>query len=203
MKVLNHKSTDGAQNECGATEGIDANLGLHLVRGFGVKSLKAKSAELSGLAAAGSWRFTRANLNLVAEFVTFELTGVHGSGVVAAWSNGSPSADSLGRGNNGQRVTNVDVYDFVPTDGNCCEWIRDNHALIENFNFWSNENQVGRENAGYGPQTARDGGQGFFGQPQCDGEQRAKGKHQPSKNVATSRSKDLSITHVSIIAGDK
>lgn len=203
MKVLNHKSTDGAQNECGATEGIDANLGLHLVRGFGVKSLKAKSAELSRLAAAGSWRFTRANLNLVAEFVTLELAGVHGSGVVAAWRNGSPGADSLGRGNNGQRVTNVDVYDFVPTDGNCCEWIRDNHALIENLDFWSNENQVGGDGASRSPKASSDGGQGFFAHPQCHGEHRAKGKHQPSKNVATSRSKDLSITHVSIIAGDK
>ncbi len=203
MKALNHKSTDGAQNECGAAEGVDANLRVHLVRGFGVKSLKAKPAELSGLAAAGSWRLTGANLSRVAEFVTFELTGVHGSGVVAAWSYCCPRSDALCWSHDGQGVANVDADHFVPTDGNCCEWICENHAFIENFNLWSNENQVRRENAGYGPQASRDGGQGFFGQPQCHGEQRAKGKHQPSKNVAASGSKNLSITHVSIIAGDK
>lgn len=203
MQVLDYKSTDGAQQESGAAYGIDAHLGFHLAGGFWVKGLESQAAQLSGLAAAGSWGFSGANLNLVAEFVSLELAGVHGSGVVSTGRNRSPRADSFTWSNDGQRVSDIDVNDFVPADRNRGEWIRENHAFVEDFNFWSNENQVRSNAAGYGPQGAGDGGQGFIGQPERHSEQRAKGKNQPSQNVATTGSKTLSITHVSIIAGDK
>lgn len=203
MKVLNNEGTNGAQDERGAAYGIDANLGFHFVRSFGVKSLEAKSAELSGLAAAGSWRLAGANLNLVAELVAPEFTWVNGSGMVAARCDSSPGSDALCWGDDGQGVSNVNVNHFVPANGNRSEWVCDDHAFVENFNLWSNENQVCRDDAGYGPEAARDSGQGFFGQPQSRSEQRADGQHQPGQNVAAPRSKNLSITHVSIIAGDK
>lgn len=203
MKVLDYEGTDGAQDQRGAAEGIDANLGFHLVRGFGVKGLKAKSAELSGLAAAGSWRLAGANLNLVAELVSLELTAVNGSSVVATRSNGSPRSDALSRSHDGQCVTHIDVNYFVPTDSNRSERIGDNHAFIEDFNLWSDENQVSRDYAGYGPKAARNGRYDFFGQPESRGQQRAENQYQSGKNVAAARSKNLSITHVSIIAGDK
>ena len=203
MKVLNYEGTNGAQDQRGAANGIDANLGFHFVRRFGVKGLKAKSAELSGLAAAGSWRLAGANLDLVAELVALEFTRVDGSGMVATGCNSSPRSYALGWGHYGQGVSNVDVNHFMPANGNRSEWVSDDHAFVENFNLWSNENQVGRDDAGHGPKAARDGGQGFFGQPQSRSEQRADGQHQPGQNVAAPRSKNLSITHVSIIAGDK
>lgn len=203
MKVLNYKSTDGAQDECGAANGIDTNLGFHFVRSFGVESLKAKSAELSGLAATSSWRLAGANLDLVAEPVSLEFTRVNSSSVVTTGSNSSPRSDALSRSNDGQGVANIDVHHLVPANGNRREWVSDNHALVENLNLWSNENQVGRDDAGHGPKAARNGQQGFFGQPQSCGEQRAEGQNEPRQDVATARSKNLSITHVSIIAGDK
>lgn len=203
MKVLNYESTNGAQDERGAAKGIDANLGLHFVRGFGVEGLKSKSAELSGLAAAGSWRLTGANLHLVAELVTLEFARVNSSSVVSPGSNSSPRSDALSWRHDGQGVANIDVDHFVPTNGNRGEWVGDDHAFVEKFNLWSNENQIGRDDAGHSPQAARDGWQGFFGQPQRHCEQRTEGQYEPSKNVATARSKNLSITHVSIIAGDK
>ena len=203
MKVLNYKGTYGAQDKRGAAQGVDANLCFHLVHGFGVKGLEAKSTELSGLAAAGSWRFTGANLNRIAELETLELASVHGSGMISTWCDSSPGADSLRCGNNGQRVSNVDLYHSVPTDGNRSKRVGDNHTLIEDFDFWSNKDQIGGDRTRRSPEAARDGRDCFFGQPQRRGKQRAEGEHQPGKNVATSRSKDLSITHVSIIAGDK
>ena len=203
MKVLNYESTNGAQDERGAADGIDANLGFHFVRSFGVESFEAKSAELSGFAAAGSWRLAGANLNLVAELVALELAGVNGASMVTAGRNRSPRRDSLPWGHDGQGVANVDVDHFVPTNGNRSERVGDNHAFIEDFNLWSNENQVGRDYAGKGPKAARDGEPGFFGQPERHSEQRGQGQYQPGQDVATTRSKNLSITHVSIIAGDK
>ena len=203
MNVLNYESTYGAQDESGAANGIDSNLSLHFVRGFGVKGFEAKSAELSGLAAAGSWRFTGTNLNLVAELVSLQLAGMDGSSVVATGSNCSPRADSFAWSHDGQCVSNIDIDYLVPTNGNRGEWVRDNHTLIEDFDLWSNEDQVSRDAAGDRPKAARDGWQGFFGQPQGYGKQKAKGKYQSGQEVATAGSKNLSITHVSIIAGDK
>jgi hypothetical protein len=203
MNVLNYESTYGAQDESGAAYGIDSNLSLHFVRGFGVKGFEAQSAELSGLAAAGPWRFTRTNLNLVAELVSLQLAGMDSSSVVATGSNCSPRADSFAWRHDGQGVSNVDVDDLVPTNGNRGERVREDHALIEDFNLWSNENQVRSDAAGNRPKAARDGWQGFFGQPQGYGKKKAEGKYQSGQYVATARSKNLSITHVSIIAGDK
>ena len=203
MKVLNYESTNGAQDERGAANGVDANLGFHFVWSFGVKSLKAKSAELSGLAAASSWRLAGANLNLVAELVTLEFARVNSSSVVATGSNSSPRSDALRRSNDGQGIANIDVDHFVPANGNRGEWVGDNHAFVENLNLWSNENQVSRDDAGSRPQTARDGGQRFFGQPKGYREHGAQDQNKAGQNVATARSKNLSITHVSIIAGDK
>ena len=203
MNVLNNERRYGAKNERGAAEGIDLNSSLHFVGGIRVESFKAKSAELSGLAAAGSWGFSGANLHLVTELVALELAGMNCSGVVAAWSNRSPGTNSLSWSNNGQRVANVDVDDLVPSDCNRGEWVGDNHAFIEDFDLWSNENQVCREHERCGPKAARNSGQNILGQPQSRGQQRAQCEHQAGENVATARSKDLSITHVSIIAGDK
>ena len=144
MKVLNNEGTNGAQDQGGAANGIDANLSLHFVRSFGVKSLKAKSAELSGLAAARSWRFAGANLNLVAEPVALELAGVNGASVVAAGRDSSPRSDSLRWSHDGQGIANIDIHHLVPTDGNRSERIGDNHAFIEDFNLWlsAEENPV-------------------------------------------------------------
>lgn len=203
MKVLNYESANGTQDERGAADGVDANLGFHFVWSFGVKSLKAKSAELSGLAAASSWRLAGANLNLVAELVALEFARMNSSSVVATGSNSSPRRNSLRRGNDGQGIANIDVDHLVPANGNRGEWVGDNHAFVENLNLWSNENQVSRDDAGCSPQAAGDGGQGFFGQPQCCGEHGAQGQNKSGQYVATARSKNLSITHVSIIAGDK
>ena len=203
MKVLNYESTYGAQDESRAAEGIDSNLGFHFVRSFGVKGFKSKSAELSGLAAASSRRLSWANLNLVAELVALEFAGVNGSSVVPAGRNRSPRSYALRGSDDGQCVSDIDIDYFVPSDGNRSEWVGDNHTFIKDFNLWSNENQVRRDHAGDSPKAARDGGQGFFGQPESHGEQRGQGQDESGQNVATARSKNLFITHVSIIAGDK
>jgi hypothetical protein len=91
----------------------------------------------------------------------------------------------------------------VPTDRNRGEWIGDDHAFIENFDLWSNENQVCREHERCSPKAAGNRVLNILGQPQSRGHQRAQGEYQAGKNVGTARSEDLSITHVSIIAGDK
>ena len=203
MNVLNHERRYGAKNERGAAEGIDLNSSLHFVGGLWVESFKPKSAELSGLAAAGSWGFSRTDLNLVAELVTLEFAGVNGSRVVAAGGHGSPSADSLCRGNDGQRVSNVDVYDLVPTNSECREGVSNYDAFVEDFDLWSNKDQVSADHASCCPQAARNRGQRRFGQPEGGCEKTAQRHNQAKQYVASSRSKDLSITHVSIIAGDK
>ena len=203
MKVLNYESTYGAKDESGAANGIDSNLRFHFAGGFWVKSFESKSAELSGLAAAGSWGFSGANLHLVTEFVSLEFAGMNCSGVVRAGSNRSPGTNSLSWSNNGQRVANVDVDYLMPTDCNRSEWVGDNHAFIEDFDLWSNENQVCSEHECCGPKASGNSGLNILGQPQSRGQQRAQREHQAGKNVATARSEDLSITHVSIIAGDK
>ena len=203
MKVLNNERRYGAHNERGSAEGIDLNSSFHFVGGLWVESFKAKSAELSGLAAAGSWGFSGANLHLVTEFVSLEFAGMNCSGVVTAGSNRSPGTNSLSWSNNGQRVANVDVDYLMPTDCNRSEWVGDNHAFIEDFDLWSNENQVCSEHECCGPKASGNSGLNILGQPQSRGQQRAQREHQAGKNVATARSEDLSITHVSIIAGDK
>ena len=203
MKVLNNERANRAQNERSSAHGVDADLRLHFVGGFGVESLEAKATELSGLAAAGSWGFSRTDLHLVAEPVTLEFAGVNGSRVVAAGGHGSPSADSLCRGNDGQRVSNVDVNDLVPTNGESREGVSNYDAFVEDFDLWSNKDQVSADHASCCPQAARNRGQRSFGQPEGGCEKTAQRHNQAEQYVATSRSKDLSITHVSIIAGDK
>lgn len=203
MKVLNHKGTDGAKEQRADTQCVESDLGLHFATGFGVVSIETKSAKLGSLAAAGSWGFTGANLNLVAELVTLELAGMHSSSMVATGSNGSPSADSLGCGNNGQRVSNIDVNHFVPADCDGSEWVGNDNTFIEDFNLWVNENQVCADAESDSPQAARDRQQRTLGQPECYGQGRAEHEYQTSQHKAASRSKDLFISHVSIIAGEK
>ncbi|MEY3846514.1 MAG: hypothetical protein RJA66_781 [Actinomycetota bacterium] len=203
MKVLNHKGANGANEQCADTQCIESDLGFHVAAGFGVISLEAKPAKLSSLTAAGSWGFTGANLNPVAELVTLEFAGVNGSSVVATGGHGRPSADSLGSSNNGQRVSNIDVDDLVPTDCDRSEWVGYDNAFIEDFHLWLDENQVGTDAEGERPQASRDGQQGAFGQPEGYGQERAEHEHEASQHKAASRPKDLFISHVSIIAGEK
>jgi hypothetical protein len=203
MKVLNYKRTNGANDQRGRAEGVELNLSLHVVTGFEVERLESKPAKLSGLTAAGSWGFARTNLNLVAEFVALELAGMHGSSVITTGSHSRPSTDSFGGCNNGQRVSNIDVDNLVPPNGNRSEWVRDYNAFIEDFNFGANEHQVCADAEGCRPQASGDGEHNTLGQPKCGCQDGAQCENQTSQHVAASRSKDLSITHVSIIAGEK
>jgi hypothetical protein len=202
MKVLKHKSAGSANHKCSDSDGAVANLGFHLGQ-LRAKRFEAKSAELSGLAAAGSRRLAGANLHSVAEFVTTEFAGMHGSGVVPTGSDGSPGADSLRRGDYGQGISNINVNNLVPTNGNRGEWVCYDNTFIEDVDLGANEHQVGADGACSSPEGSRNSHQQMFGKPQGDRKQQAKGKDKASQNITASRSKSLFITHVSIIAGEK
>jgi hypothetical protein len=202
MKVLNHKSAGGANNKRSDSDGVVANLGFHFGQ-IRAKRFEPKSAELSGLAAAGSRRLAWANLHLVAEFVASELAGMHGSGVVPTWGNSSPRADSLRCGDDGQGIPNIDIDNLVPTNGDRSEWVCHHNTFIEDFNLGVNENQVRANARSGGPQRSRQRQDKFLREPKSHREKQAQREDNSSQNITASRSKDLFISHVSIIAGEK
>ncbi len=202
MKVLNHKGCHGAHGKSQSAERVEAHLGFQFLQ-FGVKCFESKPAELSRLAAARSWRLTRADFGAIANFKTFEFTGVNRSGVVPTWRDSSPSAYSLCGGNYGEGITNIDVNHFVPTDTDCHEWVGDNHAFIVDFDLGANENHVCADACCSRPKCPGNRENAVFGQPQGKRKEQAEGKGYASQNITASRSKDFFITHVSIIAGEK
>lgn len=203
MKVLNYKSTDCANEECADSQCVEPNLSLHFASGFGVESFESKPAKLSSFTAAGAWGFSWANLNLVVESVALQFARVDGSRVVATGCNCGPSAHPLSGGNDGQGVSNIDIDNLVPTDGNRSERVSNHDTFIEDFDLWVNENKVSADASGSGPKSPGCCKERSFGQPKSSHQKGAHCENQTSQQKTASRSKDLFITHVSIIAGEE
>ncbi|MFM6939806.1 MAG: hypothetical protein ACKOUD_04220 [Rhodoluna sp.] len=158
---------------------------------------------MSSFTAAGPRRFTRTNRLGVAQLVTPELAGVDGSAVVTAWCDSRPSADFLCGGHDGEGVTNIDIDDSVPANTDGGQWVGNDYTFIKDLNLWTDENQVGATTQYQSPKTSRNGISWGLCEPKRNREHEAKHECASSEEVTASRSKSLSITHVSIIAGEK
>ena len=202
MKVLNHQSGNHGQQQNCCSEGVELNLGSGALNVACCESVESNSAELSGLTTRGAGAFAGANLTLVAKPVSLELGLVNGSAMVSAGCCGGPSANSLGRGHQGQRITNIDVVDQLPTQGVTNQGIGHGDAFIEDGDLGSNKDQVGANAYGYRPDRAANSVLQIVGKPKSNAHA---GGHQIDdccKNVAADRSKNLNVIHETIIAGN-
>lgn len=202
MKVLNHQSSNHGQQQNCCSEGVELNLGSSALNVSCCESVESNSAELSGLAARGAGAFAGANLTLVAKPVALELGLVNGSAVISTGCCGGPSTNSLGRGNQGERVANIDVVDQLPAKGVANQGIGDGHALVEDDDLRSNKDQMGAHANGNRPDRAADSILQIVGKPKSNAQA---GGHQIDdccKNVAADRPKNLNVIHETIIAGN-
>ena len=202
MKVLNHQSSNHGQQQNCCSDSVDLNLGSDAMDVACCEGFESDSAELSGLTARGARAFAGANLTLVAKSVALELGLVNGSAVVSTGCCGGPSANSLGRGNQGERVANIDVVNQLPAQGVTNQGIGDDDSLVKDGHFGSDENQMSTDADGNRPDRAANSVLQIVGKPKSNAQA---GSHQIDdccKNVAADRPKNLNIIHETIIAGN-
>ncbi len=202
MKVLDHQSGNHGQQQKCCSESVELNLGSSALNVACCEGVESNSAELSSLTTRGAGAFAGANLTLVAKSVPLELGLMNRSAVVSTGCCGGPSANSLGRGHQGESVANIDVIDELPAERVTHQGISDGHTFIEDGDLGSNEDQMSANANGNGPDRAANGTLQIVGKPQ--GNDQA-GSHQVDdccKNVAADRPKNLNVIHETIIAGN-
>jgi hypothetical protein len=122
--------------------------------------------------------------------------------MVPAGCCGGPSANSLGRGHQGERVANIDVVDKLPAQGVTNQGIGHGNAFIEDGDLGSNKDQVGAQAYGNSPDRSANSVLQIVDKPKSNAQA---GSHQIDdccKNVAADRPKNLNVIHETIIAGN-
>ena len=119
------------------------------------------------------------------------------SSVVAARCRCCPTDEaSVSSGDEGQRVLGVEFFDVLPTDLNSGYGVHDGDTLVANYQRGSHQTKPGKRNHESGPGPARKVLPIAYQNTQRDQSDDC------CQNDAAPRSKNLHVSHVSIIAGD-
>lgn len=161
----------------------------------------AKSANCDCLTAEASWGFTgfdEAILDVVgSNSNTPELGASNGASVVATGCGCCPTNESsLAFGDKRQRVLGVELLDVLPTKLDSTNRVHNGDTLISNQKAGANEAQPGRRDEEAAPSPARQV------LPIANQDAQRNQSDNCCQNDAAPGSKNLHVSHVSIIAGD-
>jgi hypothetical protein len=161
----------------------------------------AKSADGDCLTAEASWGFTSFDEPLLDVLCcnsdSLELGASNRAGMVSAGCGCCPADEAaLVFGLDRERVLGVDLFDVLPADFDSTERVHDGDTLVSDNQLGANEPQPGQRHHEGAPRPGR--------QVLPIANQDAQGNQSDNccQSDAAPRSKNLHVSHVSIIAGD-
>jgi hypothetical protein len=165
--------------------------------GKGITSNTRQSKSLSRVSARG---FTGSHVVEIGDLQSANLAGVDGSAVIPTWGLSSPGVDLLATYLDIHRVSGAQIFDFIPTNGDLFQRIGNSDSFIEESHLGADKGQmkdVGDQSA---PCTCRQNATKTFGKETLSNKSGAENVDSASKEVTTSRTVHLRITHTSSLS---
>ena len=143
IKGIESQSYNEAANQnCGAAV-IDFERAFATLDSRSLELFEAQFSDVTSLSTVAARRFASADLTLESDIHTFDVGGMHRTGVVPTRSWSSPRVDDFATDLNAHGVSSFNGLDSLPTNCDFLQGIGDCYSFVEDFNFGANEEQIG------------------------------------------------------------
>ena len=165
-----------------------------------LKGIEANASKRQSLSRVSTRRFTGSHVMKVGDLQSADLTGMDSSAVISAWGLSRPGVDLLARYLDIHRVSSANIFDFTPTDGDLFQGISDCDSFIKEGDLGTNESQVSSVGNEEAPSDRGCNSLGAFGVETLAGNSSTENVDSSGKEVTTSRTVHLRITHTSSLS---
>ena len=165
-----------------------------------LKGIEANASKRQSLSRVSTRRFTGSHVMKVGDLQSADLTGMDSSAVISAWGLSRPGVDLLARYLDIHRVSSANIFDFTPTDSDLFQGISDCDSFIKEGDLGTNESQVSSVGNEEAPSDRGCNSLGAFGVETLAGNPSTENVDRSGKEVTTSRTVHLRITHRSSLS---
>ena len=166
----------------------------------GVKSFHADASKSESLSRVSTRRFTGSHVVKIGDLQSSNFTGMDSSAVISAWGLSRPSVNLLATYLDIHRVSSANVLDFAPTNGDLFQRIGNCDSFIKEGDLGANKTQVKSVSNERAPRDRGCDSFGSFGEEALANKSGAENVDSTSKEVTTSRTVHLRITHTSSLS---
>ena len=168
--------------------------------GAALKGIEANSSKRQSLSRVSTRRFAGSHVLQIGDLQSANLAGMDSSAVISAWGLSSPSVNLLASYLDIHRVSSANIFDFAPTDSDLFQGISDCDSFIKEGDLGANETQVSSVGNEEAPSDRGCNSFGVFGVETLAGNSSTENVDSSGKEVTTSRTVHLRITHTSSLS---
>ena len=165
-----------------------------------VKGIEANSSKRQSLSRVSTRRFTGSHVVEIGNLQSTYLTGMDSSAVISAWGLSRPSVDLLATYLDIHRVSSANIVDLAPTDSDLFQGIGNCDSFIKEGDLGANKAQVKSVSDQQAPRDSDCNSLGVFGVETLAGNSGTENVDSSGKEVTTSRTVHLRITHTSSLS---
>ena len=188
-------------NQSGKTVSIKfSSVVTRTFSGTAVKSFQADASKSESLSRVSTRRFTGSHVVEIRDLQAANFAGMDSSAVIPAWGLSRPSVDLLASYLDIHRVSSANIFDFTPTDSDLFQGISDCDSFIKEGDLGTNETQVSSVGNEEAPSDRGCNSFGAFGVETLAGNSSTENVDSSGKEVTTSRTVHLRITHTSSLS---
>lgn len=169
-------------------------------RAAAVKGIEANSSEGKSLSRVSTRRFTGSHVVEIGDLQSANFTGMDSSAVISAWGLSRPSVDRLATYLDIHRVSSADIVDLAPTDSDLFQGVGNCDSFIEEGDLGANKAQVKSVRDQQAPRDSDCNSFGVFGVETLANNSGTENVDSSGKEVTTSRTVHLRITHTSSLS---
>ena len=166
----------------------------------GVKSFEADARKSESLSRVSTRRFTGSHVVEIGDLQPANFTSMDSSAVISAWGLSRPSVNLLASYLDIHRVSSANIFDFTPTDSDLFQGISDCDSFIKEGDLGANKAQVKSVSDQQAPRDSDCNSLGVFGVETLTGNSSTENVNSCGKEVTTSRTVHLRITHTSSLS---
>ena len=168
--------------------------------GTGVKSFQANSSKSESLSRVSTWGFSGSHVVEIGDLQSANFTGMDSSAVISAWGLSRPSVDLLATYLDIHRVSSANIFDFTPTDSDLFQGVGNCDSFIKEGDLGANKTQVKSVSNERAPRDRGCDSFGSFSEETLANKSGAENVDSTGKEVTTSRTVHLRITHTSSLS---
>ena len=165
-----------------------------------VKGIEANSSKGKSLSRVSTRRFTGSHVLQIGDLQSANFTGMDSSAVISAWGLSRPSVDFLATYLDIHRVSSANIVDLAPTDSDLFQGIGNCDSFIKEGDLGANKAQVKSVSDQQAPRDRGCNSTGVFGVETLASNSGTENVDSSGKEVATSRTVHLRITHTSSLS---
>ena len=165
-----------------------------------VKGVKANSSKRESLSRVSTRRFTGSHVVEIGDLQSANFTGMDSSAVISAWGLSRPGVNLLSTYLDIHRVSSAYIVDFTPTHSDLFQGVGNCDSFIEEGDLGTNEAQVKSVSDEQTPRDCGCNSSGSFSEETLANKSGTEDVDSAGKEVTTSRTVHLRITHTSSLS---